>query len=141
MPALWYVQRTTVASGLNVFRWETMQDTETFWTRLAHNATSADGASTFRMSGPYLTTNEIVDYPQEVGSNPLLYGGTLHDSTHPNRNQGGTLFDWYWCSRNVAGSHLLDLDTMPLAGNRTFVCVGDCVWGWLDDSATDLSYT
>ena len=27
------------------------------------------------------------------------------------------------------------------AEDRTFVCVGDCVWGWLDDSITNLSYS
>lgn len=52
----------------------------------------------------------------------------------------GTLHDWYWVSRNTGGFHAVNLDTFPAAGNRTYVCMGDCVYGWLNDSSTELKY-
>jgi hypothetical protein len=131
----WYFLKTTVASGLSCLRWEVMQESEVFWGRKETIGFTA------RIAGPMYTTNEIVETPQlGVGTKPQLYGGTLVQRLLADVGPLGGLYDWYWCSRNVTGEHLLDLDTLPLAGDRTFVCVGDCVWGWLDDSATDLSY-
>jgi hypothetical protein len=138
-PVVMYMLKSTISSGLSCIRWESMQEAEPF------RANSVDFnsdplAASLRMIGPMLATTEIVDYEQDLG-NPRLYGGNLIFDGIAADWDWGTLFDWYWCNRNVSGAHLLDLDTIPLAGNRTFVCVGDCIWGWLDDSATDLSYT
>jgi hypothetical protein len=138
-PSLWYVMRETVASGLSCFRWEAMQDTEKFWARLVGFDSSSLIAS-IRMSGPMSNTVELIDAKQATGNVLFWGGGLVYDGLDAEQDLG-TLFDWYWCSRNVTGVHALDLDTFPVGGNRTFVCVGDCVWGWLDDSATDLSYT
>jgi len=131
---VWYFLKSTVASALSCLRWEVMQSTEPFWGRKAGVGFLA------KVVAPVYTTNEVIEL-QETGSSPRLYGGTLVSRVVSDVGPLGGLYDWYWCSRNITGQHLLDLDTLPLAGNRTFVCVGDCVWGWLDDSATDLSFT
>ena len=130
----WYFLKTTVASALSCLTWEVMQNTEKFW------GLKAGAGIIAKVVAPMYTTNEVIETP-ETGSSPRLYGGTLVNRVFPDVGPLGGLYDWYWCSRNLTGQHLLDLDTLPLAGDRTFVCVGDCVWGWLDDSATDLSFT
>ena len=92
-----------------------------------------------RIDGPMYTT---IEAPQEIeNSGVKFWGGGLHHNGADAESPWGTLYDWYWVSRNVSGFHAADLDSFPLAGDRTFVCVGAMVWGWLDDSATDLSYT
>lgn len=149
-PVVVYLYKSTVASGLSCFRWETMADSVTNGEMFANvdNVIGAAGYSTINMMPmmPMFSTVEVVDLQEDDRPNPMLYppmliGADVGAAAKVTERYYGSLFDWYWCNRNVAGKHLLDLDTIPLAGNRTFVCVGDCVYGWLNDSATDLSYT
>jgi hypothetical protein len=139
-PAVFYILKETVASGLGVFRWEKMQDQEHFRGVIKDKA-SADLSAVMRMSGPMVSSTEVVDWIQDGPiPNPVVFAGHLMFDNYVADDDWGTLFDWYWVNRNVGGVHMLDLDTAPLAGNRTLVCVGDCIWGWLDDSESNLLY-
>ena len=138
-PSCFYLLEETIASGLSCFRWETMQDQERFVAVVQDHGSNPLQVA-MRMTGPMISTTEGVDWIADGIPNPALWAGNLTYDGRDADFDWGTLFDWYWVSRNVAGAHMADLDTAPFAGNRTFVCVGDCVWGWLDDSATDLKY-
>lgn len=147
-PALLYLFKSTVASGLSCFRWETMSNAVTNG-EMSANVDNLDASGfteiTMVPTMPIFSTIEVVDMQEDERPNPMLFPCTLFGldvtTTRDTATAHGTLFDWYWVNRNPAGAHLSDLDAVPFAGNKTFVCVGDCVWGWLDDSATDLSYT
>lgn len=140
-PAIMYCWKSTVASALSCFRWETMYNAS-----IRASIPYYDGGfkpwSSLHAFLPIFSTVEVVDLQEDDRPNPMLYPIRVWGGEYGNAELNwGSLFDWYWCSRNVAGKHLLDLDTIPVGGDRTFVCVGDNVIGWLDDSATDLSYT
>lgn len=137
-PAVLYCLKQTVASGLNCFRWETIQNAESFSSVIRDRDSALHNAS-LRFSGPMRSTAEVIDEPQ-VNGGPFFYGGDLIHDSHNGDALWGSLFDWYWVSRDPTGQHGADLDTFPAAGDRSFVCVGDVVWGWLDDSSTDLAY-
>lgn len=145
-PALSYLFKSTVASGLSCFRWETMANAVTNGEIVANVDAKVSGYTVATMVPmmPMFSSTEVIDMEEEGRPNPMLYPPTLFGTnvtTNANANRDhGSLFDWYWCSRNPSGQHLLDMDSIPLAGDRTFVCTGDNVIGWLDDSATDLNY-
>jgi len=147
IPAVMYIFKSTVASGLSALRWEVMAanvSAQNVWGN--QDLGPSFVATPMTLQGPMFSTFEVVDLAEEDRPNPMLYpcavfGNPGYALGYPVLQHFGTLFDWYWCSRDVTGKFLADLDTIPLAGDRTFVCVGDCVYGWLDDSATDLSYT
>jgi hypothetical protein len=91
-----------------------------------------------RFSGPMRGSFEVIDQEQ-ISGNARLYGGTL---VHDDGDAGwgwGTLFDCYWVTKNVSGAHAALLDSMPSGGDRSHVCVGDIVYGWLDDGVTDVN--
>lgn len=138
-PVVGYILKETAASGNNCFRWETIQNAEPFKARVV-NMDSVNIAVDMRFVGPMKNTTEVIDENQDTTA-LYFYGGSLvYDGLFAHQNWG-SLFDFYWVSRATGGAHAANLDSFPAAGNRTFVCVGDVVWGWLDDSTTDLSYT
>jgi hypothetical protein len=139
-PACFYLLSETIVSGLSCFRWESLQDQENF-IAVVKDHDNADLQIAMRMMGPMVSSTEVVDWIQDGPiPNPTVFAGHLTYDGKDADYDWGTLFDWYWVNRNVGGVHMLDLDTAPLAGNRTLVCVGDCVWGWLDDSESNLLY-
>ena len=123
-PVLTYMFKSTVASGLSCLRWETMADSVTAGEIVAKVPTiDATGFRTARMvpAMPMFTTVEAIDSQEDVRPNPMLHPPTLFGYDVNNVDTGrnwGTLFDWYWCSRNVAGAHLLDMDTVPLVSTE-----------------------
>ncbi|MCP3669518.1 MAG: hypothetical protein GY814_03605 [Gammaproteobacteria bacterium] len=138
-PAVAYLFKSTAASSLSCFSWEIVQDTETFSARVKDQS-GVNFETLLRFVGPMSNGSEMVDENQ-IGINPFFHGGHLIFDGQTAGYDWGTLFDCYWVSRAVSGAHAADLDTFPATGERAFVCVGDVVWGWLDDGATDLSYT
>jgi hypothetical protein len=143
-PRVAWVVESTVASGVNCFRWEVLQETE-----VAHGWVPGDGAEIpvgLRLIGPMLNTVEGVDELQ-VDGRVILHPHDLFNDTfeQPGYGEGGggpvgQLPDLYYVSRNPGGGHAVDLDTFPVSGQREFVCLGDVVAGWLDDATTDLYY-
>lgn len=92
------------------------------------------------MMAPMVDNTEAnLNHKQVTGPVKFFAGSLAYDGADAPFDLG-TLFDWYWVSRNVSGNYAADLDTFPAAGNRTFVCLGDMVIGWLNDSTTDLKY-
>lgn len=126
------------ASADAVFGWTVWQEAEPIKASVQDFGPS-DLTVALRITGSMFSSTEVAQMEDDE-SIKFFVGGLHYDGVGADR-AWGTLFDWYWVSRNTSGFHAVDLDTFPLAGNRTFVCVGALVWGWLDDSATDLSYT
>ena len=123
-PALMYLFKSTVASGLSCFRWETMADAITNAEMVANvDRDDATGFTSITMLPmmPMFSTVEVIDSQEDDRPNPMLYPPTLfgYDVAEPAATPRvhGTMFDWYWCNRNVAGKHLLDLDTVPAAAS------------------------
>lgn len=128
-PAVIYIFKATVASALSCFRWETMADS------IGAGAESVIVGAVPRLDNsgfdvanmvplmPMFSTTEVVDFREDDRPNPLLYPCALYgyDTDVGSGVEGihGTLFDWYWCTRNVLGKHLLDLDTIPAAQDAT----------------------
>jgi hypothetical protein len=133
-PVVCYILKETVASGLNCFRRSVMQETSPFQATIV-NLASSDIDVGLRMTGPQRSTGEVID---EIQQSIHFWGGGLSYDGVDAQGDWGTLYDWYWVNRNVGGVHAIDGDSFPVGGDRTFVCPGDCVIGWLDDAATDL---
>jgi hypothetical protein len=142
-PCVYSHQTTTVAGGTSVFkRVDWMEQTASPY--LLATVSGYDNNPTqqsFRFSGPMWGTNEVITLDEDHSIR--FYAGELTQSAsvYATQTVWGTLYDCYWVSRGTGGTYYADdLDTFPAAGNRTFVCVGDLVYGWLNDSTTDLKY-
>jgi hypothetical protein len=125
VPVVTYMFKSTVASGLSCLRWETMQATGANMRGLVGAQGGGVIAAGMVPMGPMFSSTEVIDFQEDDRPNPMLYpvrlwggdyGGTSNNPTILNH---GTLFDWYWCSRNVAGKHLLDMDTVPAPQDAT----------------------
>jgi hypothetical protein len=140
-PCIYSHFTTTVAGGNSVFRRTDWQE-KTVNPNLHATVSGYDNTPLqvdFRLLGPMWSSNEVVNYDEEQGIR--FYGGGLQQDSTSAFDTWGTLYDCYWVSRSTGGTYYADdLDTFPAAGNRTFVCVGDLVYGWLNDSSTDLKY-
>ena len=140
-PCVYSHMSKTIASAVTPFRRDDWQEKTTAPDILATVSGYGDVLQqvTFRMTGPMYSTNEVIETEEEQGIR--FYGGGLIQDTTSAGRAWGTLYDWYWVSRDTGGTYYADdLDTFPAAGDRTFVCVGDFVYGWLNDSTTDLKY-
>lgn len=140
-PSVYSHQTTTIAGGLGVFRrdhWQEKSTSPNFYATVS----GYDGnylQTDFRLTGPMYSSSEVISTDEDNVIH--FYGGGFVQDSYSAFSQWGTLYDCYWVSRATGGTYYADdLDTFPAAGNRTFVCVGDIVYGWLNDSTTDLKY-
>jgi hypothetical protein len=140
-PCVYSHTRTTIAGGLSVFRRDHWQEKST--NPELYATVSGYGnvpfQTDFRFTGPMFSATEVIAYDEDQVIR--FYGGALVQDSYSAGRQWGTLYDCYWVSRATGGTYYAnDLDTFPASGTRTYVCVGDLVYGWLNDSTTDLKY-
>jgi hypothetical protein len=110
----WYVS-ATVASGVNCFTWEKMQEAEFVHCRLPGD--SGDFNTSLRMVGPMFATLEGVELQQDDGRVILHPGDLFNDALGAPGRYVGQLPDLYYASRNPGGGHAADLDTFPAGIN------------------------
>ena len=106
----WYVS-ATVASGVNCFTWEKMQEAEFVRCRLPGD--SGDFNTSLRMVGPMFSTLEGVEQQQDDGRVILHPHDLFNDALGTPGRYVGQLPDLYWATRNPGGGHAADLDTFP----------------------------
>lgn len=140
-PCVYSHMSKTIASAVTPFRRDDWQEKTAAPDILATVSGYGDVTQQvqFRMTGPMFSSTEVIAYDEDQIIR--FYGGGLVQDTTTAGSAWGTLYDWYWVSRSTGGTYYAeDLDTFPASGTRTFVCVGDFVYGWLNDSTTDLKY-
>ena len=120
VPAVTYMFKSTVASGLSCLRWETMQASGANMRGLVGAQGGGVISAGMVPMGPMWSTVEVIDFQEDTRPNPMLYPVRLWGGDYLTTILNhGTLFDWYWCSRNPAGQHLLDEDTIPSPQDST----------------------